>query len=248
MSLDRRAFVVTGLAALVGACQRRNQGDMVVDPDTNRMYGMRSDGPAIFTDPTLFPNRRLKMTVRNMSGDTVWDLDSTRDRLYRVFLDKGYQKSDGEDFGLKIDLNVLRSQQFDRSMLSEYGFLGTLGGGVAGGATAAAIGANAGTGAAVGMAAGASLGAIAGHFTTDSIFVVVTEATFGIRRDSTRPRRVVTFEGSPRVEEWEERGYDAFRKVHRVVFSNYGGGRNLAQKEIADDIRDRQIRSLGSFL
>ena len=78
--------------------------------------------------------------------------------------------------------------------------------------------------------------------------MVVTEATFGVRRDSTRPRRVVTFEGSPRIEEWEERGYDAFRKVQTVRIANYGGGRSVGQKEIAAEIRERQIRSLSSFL
>lgn len=248
MSMDRRAFVAAGLAALLGGCQRRNQSDMVVDPATSRMYGMRSDGVPIFTDPSLFPNRRLKLSVRNLSGDAVWDLDSTKAGLLKVFLDKGYQKSDGEDFGLKVDLNVLRSQQFDRSMLEEYSFLGGAGGSLAGGIAGSLTAAGPGTGTAVGLASGVALGALAGYFSVDSIYVVMTEATFGIRRDSTRPRRVVTFEGSPRVEEWEERGYDAFRKTQRVLVANYGGGRGVTQAEIANDIRDRQIRSLSSFL
>ncbi|CAA7613457.1 conserved hypothetical protein [Candidatus Terasakiella magnetica] len=248
MRMDRRVFVTAGLAALAAGCQRRNQGDMVVDPNTNRMYGMRSDGVPVFTDPSLFPNRRLKLSVRNMSGDAVWDLDSTRDRLYRVFLDKGYERSDGTDFGLKVDLNVVRSQQFDRSMLAEYTFLGGSGGAVAGGLGGGLSGGGPAAGAGIGLATGAALGAIAGYFSVDSIYVVLTEATFGVRRDSTRPRRVVTFEGSPRIEEWEERGYDAFRKTQRVLISNYGGGRDISQREIADDIRERQIRSLASFL
>jgi Enterobacterial TraT complement resistance protein len=248
MPMPRRAFLATATAALVAACQRTNRADMVVDSQTNRMYGMRSDGVPVFTDASLFPNRRLKLSLRNMSGDAVWDLDSTREKLYRVFLDKGYQRSDGEDFGLKVDLNVLRSQQFDNSMLTEYGFLGSAGGGLAGAAAGGLGGGSTGTGAAIGLAAGAALGAIGGYFTTDSTYVVVTEATFGVRRDSTRPRRVVTFEGSPRVEEWEERGYDAFRKTQRVMIANYGGGRTVTQKDIAEEIRDRQIRSLGSFL
>ncbi|RAU23696.1 hypothetical protein CU669_00905 [Paramagnetospirillum kuznetsovii] len=248
MSLDRRAFMVTGLAALAAGCQRENRGDMVVDSTTGRMYGMRSDSLPIFTDPSLFPNRRLKLTVRNMSGDSIWDLDSTRENLYRVFLDKGYDRSNGSDFGLKIDLAVIRSQQFDRTMLSEYAFLGGAGGAVAGGTAGGFTPTGVGGGAGIGLAAGLALGAIAGYFNTDSIYVVVTEATFGIRRDSTKPRRVVTFEGSPRVEEWEERGYDAFRKTQRVMIANYGGGRGITQAEIAQDIRERQIRSLSSFL
>lgn len=248
MSMPRRLLLTSGLAALVGACQRSNRGDMVVDSQTNRMYGMRSDGVPIFTDASLFPNRRLKLSLRNMSGDAAWDLDSTRDRLYQVFLDKGYERSDGLDFGLKVDLNILRSQQYDNSMLTEYGFLGSAGGGLGGALGGGLSGGSTGTGAIIGLASGAALGAIGGYFTTDSTYVVVTEATFGVRRDSTRPRRVVTFEGSPRVEEWEERGYDAFRKTQRVLIANYGGGRNVTQKDIADEIRDRQIRSLSSFL
>ncbi len=248
MSLDRRTFIVTSLAAMVGACQRRNQGDMVVDSATGRMYGMRSDGNPIFTDPTLFPNRRLKLSVRNMSGDSVWDLDSTRENLNKVFLDKGYEKSDGRDFGLKVDLNVLRSQQFDTSMLNEYAVLGAGGGLLAGGVAGSINGDGIAKGAAIGLASGMTLGALAGYFNVDNIYVVLTEATFGVRRDSTKPRRVVTFEGSPRIEEWEERGYDAFRTTQRVLIANYGGGRGVTQQEIAADIRERQIRSLASFL
>ena len=248
MSLDRRLFLATGLATLVAACQRGNRGDMVVDSQTGRMYGMRSDGVPVFTDASLYPNRRLKLSLRNMSGDAAWDLDATRDRLYQVFLDKGYERSDGLDFGLKVDLNVLRSQQYDASMLTDYAFLGGNAGGLGGALGGGLSGGSSATGALTGLASGAALGAIGGYFTTDNTYVVVTEATFGIRRDSTRPRRVVTFEGSPRVEEWEERGYDAFRKVQTVRIANYGGGRDMGQKEIAADIRERQIRSLGSFL
>jgi hypothetical protein len=250
MGFDRRHFLAAGLAALAGACQRANQGDMVVDAQTNRMYGMRSDGTPLFTDAALFPNRRLKLALRNMSGDPVWDLDATRERLLQAFLDKGYQRSDGEDFGLKVDLNVLRSCQYDRDMLNEFSFLGAAMGGLGGAAGGGIAGGpgGIGPGAGIGLATGAALGAIAGYYTADNIYVVVTEATFGIRRESTKPRRVVTFEGSPRVEEWEESGYGSFRKTQRVRIANYGGGRNVGQREIADEIRARQIRSLGSFL
>lgn len=249
MSIDRRLFLATGLAAALSACQRANNGDMVVDPKTDRMYGMRSDA-SLFTDSTLFPNKRLKLALRNMSGDQVWDLDATRDRLYQGYVGKGYQRSDGNDFGVKVDLNVVRSQQFDRDMMAQFGFLGSTGGSLVGagigGAAAGGTGALAGAG--IGMASGTALGTLAGYFTTDSIYVVITEAIFAIRRNASKARRVVTFDGSPRVEEWEESGYGSFHRVHRVLIANYGGGRNVTQTEIAQDIRERQIRSLISLI
>lgn len=249
MSIHRRLFLASGLAAALAACRRDNREDMVLDPKTGRMYGMRSDA-TLFTDPTMYPNRRLKLTLRNMSGDAAWDLDSTREMLYRGFTSKGYERSDGSDFGLKLDLNVIRSQQFDRSMTNEYGFLGTAGGGLAGAAAGGALdgAGGAGVGAGAGMASGAALGALAGYFSTDSIYVVITEAVFAVRRNASKPRRVVTFDGSPRVEEWEESGYGSFHRVHRVQIANYGGGRGVAQSEIAEDIRGRQIRSLISLI
>ena len=251
MTITRRLFLASGLAVALGACQRRNLDDMVVDPKTNRMYGMRSDN-TVFTDAALFPNRRLKLALRNMSGDQVWDLDDTRERLYSGYVGKGYERSDGNDFGLKVDLNVVRSQQFDRDMMTQYGFLGAAVGGLAGAGGGAATsggsvsGIGAGTG--IGMASGAALGTLAGYFTTDSIYVVITEAIFAVRRNASRPRRVVTFDGSPRVEEWEETGYGSFHRVHRVMIANYGGGRGVSQAEIAADIRERQIRSLISLI
>lgn len=250
MSWDRRLFLATGMAALVGACQRRNAGDMVVDPKTDRMYGMRSDG-SVFTDPALYPNRRLKLSLRNMSGDPAWDLETTRDQLYQGYVDKGYERSDGADFGLKIDLNVVRSQQYERDMMAQFGFLGTAGGMVAGAGAGAIIdksGGGATTGAGFGLAAGASLGTLAGYFTVDNIYVVITEAVFAVRRNATKPRRVVTFDGSPRIEEWEESSRGSFGEIHRVTIANYGGGRNATQAEMANDIRARQIRSLISLI
>ena len=251
MSIDRRLFLATGLAAALTACQRGNQGDMVVDPKTERMYGMRSDA-TFFTDAAMYPNRRLKLSLRNMSGDQVWDLDDTRERIYQGYLGKGYERSGDFDFGLKIDLNVIRSQQFDRDMMAQYGFLaasvGTLAGAAGGSATSGGSVGGIGAGAGIGMASGAALGTLAGYFTADNIYVVITEAIFAIRRNSSKPKRVVTFDGSPRVEEWEESGYGSFHKVYRMTLANYGGGRFISQNEIAADIRDRQIRSLISLI
>jgi hypothetical protein len=246
MPIDRRLFLASGMVAALSACRRQNMGDMVVDGKTNRMYGMRSD-KSLFVDPTMYPNRRLKLTLRNMSGDAAWDLDATRDKIYQGYMDKGYERSDGSDFGVKVDLNVVRSQQFDNDLMAQYGFLGgtigAIGGGIAGGMSG-----NPKLGSAAGLAAGVTLGTLAGFFTTDSIYVVITEATFAVRRNASKPRRVVTFDGSPRIEEWEESGYGSYHSVDRVFISNYGGGRNVSQLEIADDIRDRQIRSLISLI
>jgi len=249
MSIDRRLFLAGGLASALTACRRENRGDMVVDGRTNRMYGMRSD-KTLFTDPALFPNRRLKLTLRNMSGDSAWDLDATREKLYQGYIAKGFERSERNDFGLKIDLNVIRSQQFDNDLMNQYGFLGAGMGATAGGVAGAATGGASGAaiGSAGGLAVGAALGTLIGYFTTDSIYVVITEATFAVRRNATKPRRVVTFDGSPRVEDWEENGYGSFHSVDRVLISNYGGGRNVSQTEIAADIRDRQLRSLISLI
>lgn len=249
MSFDRRLFLTGSVALALTGCHKRNAGDMVVDGKTDRMYGMRSDG-SIFTDPTLYPNRRLKLSLRNMSGDAVWDLDNTREQLTRGYLDKGYERSDGVDFGLKLDLNVIRSQQYDSDVTAQFAFLGAVAGTAAGATAGAARGdlGAMGTGAAVGMAAGATLGTLASYFTADHIYVVITEATFALRRNAAKAKRVVTFDGSPRVEEWEESGYGSFVKVHRVLLANYGGGRSVSQQDIAEDIRQRQIRSLISLI
>lgn len=171
--------------------------------------------------------------------------------MYQGYTAKGYERSDGNDFGLKIDLNVIRSQQYDRDMMAQYGFLGAATGPVAGAVGGALIGGTpsaAAVGAGAGMATGVSLGTLAGYFTVDNIYVVITEAIFAIRRNATKPRRVVTFDGSPRVEEWEGSGTGSFSQVHRVTIANYGGGRNITQQEIAEDIRKRQMRSLISLV
>jgi Enterobacterial TraT complement resistance protein len=249
MSFDRRLFLASGLAAALTGCQRRNKGELVVDAKTDRMYGMRSDA-SVFVDPALYPNRRLKLTLRNMSGDPVWDLDGTREQLYQGYLAKGYERSDGNDFGVKVDLNVVRSKQFDSDMMAQFAFLGTAAGGISGGIAGSVAGGTPGglAGGGIGMAAGSTLGALVGYFTVDNIYVVITEATFAVRRDAAKPRRVVTFDGSPRIDEWEESGFGSFHKVQRVMIANYGGGRMVSQADMAEDIRQRQIRSLISLI
>ncbi|OAN66051.1 glycine zipper domain-containing protein [Magnetospirillum moscoviense] len=141
----------------------------------------------------------------------------------------------------------MRSQQFDNDLMNQYGFLGATAGAVTG-AVVGGMKGDAAFGTGAGLAVGATLGTLIGYFTTDSVYVVITEATFAVRRNASKPRRVVTFDGSPRVEEWEESGYGSFHSTDRVVIANYGGGRNVGQTEIANDIRDRQIRSLISLI
>ncbi|MGE5546598.1 MAG: hypothetical protein ACM33T_06865 [Solirubrobacterales bacterium] len=246
MGPGRRAFLATGLASLATGCTwLKSRDGMVVDHDTQRMYGLLVSGEPVFTDPTLFPNRRLKLTTRNMSGDPVYDLAEFREAVTQAVLAKGYERSDDRDFGLKLDLNVIRSQQVDHALVKELG--------IAGGALGGAYGIARQQGGFVGafpagILTGATLGAVAGRFALENTYIVTAEVKFGVLRNSLKPRRVITFDGSPRIEEWEETGFGSFRQISRAFIHSYGGAYVISQREVASEVRARLIRSLTDFV
>ena len=115
--------LVVGL--VLGACAPQQRMGMVVDPQTRLQYGSVVERN-ILIDSSQFKNRKLKLRIRNISGDPAFDLHGFRSRLEQSYSSKGYDLTTGDDFGLLVDVNVVYSGQTRSDLSQEFGFLGAL--------------------------------------------------------------------------------------------------------------------------
>ena len=235
------AALLAGIAFALAACAPGAPPGAVVDPATGLAYGSIVE-KSIVVDAAQFRNRRIRVVTRNTSGDLAFDMGGFAGQLRASYAGKGYQPTEGDDFGVRVDLNVLRSSQLTVNYSTEFAFLGAAAGGIAGRRSDLA------QGTAIGIVSGATLGAVAGTFATKDTYIVVAEVSFAILDTRTGVgQRTITFADSPRLEE-RETELRPFRQVARTQIAVYAGGRNVAQAQIAEEVRRRLARIVADII
>jgi hypothetical protein len=210
---------------------------MVDDPQTGLMWGSAIERNLII-DAAQLENRSIKLNLRNVSGDAAYDLMLFRKRLLDALRAKGYTPTDGDDFGVKFDINVLYSGHVQKNLAGEFGFLGATAGGIAG-----YRGSNESRNMAAGALAGATLGAIAGSYARDDTYITVAEVTVAVAdqyRGTTK--KTVTFSASPPLQEVRPSSIKPFEAVLQTKVAVYAGGRNITQSQITEGVRERLAR------
>lgn len=234
-------LIAAALALALSACAPGAPPGAVVDPATGLAYGSVVE-KSLVVDATQFRNRRLRVVTRNTSGDLAFDMGAFAGQLRGSYAGKGFQPTDGDDFGVRIDLNVLRSSQITSNYSTEFAFLGGAAGAIAGRRSDMA------QGTAIGLVSGAALGAVAGTFATKDTYIVIAEVSVAILDTrSGVTQRTITFADSPRLEE-RETELRPFRQLVRTHVAVYAGGRNVAQAEIADEVRRRLARIVADII
>lgn len=230
---------------LLAACAPPQRGGMVVDPATNLQFGSVVERN-IVVDAGQFPNNYLRIRLRNISGDSVFDLDQLRSLLEIAYQSKGYTITNGNDNGLLLDVNVTYSGQISSNMSSQYGFLGAAAGGLGG----TQVGRNSALGAGAGVVAGATLGAIIGSYVTDDTYIVVAQVTLGVKSPGEGDTsKTITFSSSgDTVSDTKTKGFQPFRQTIATGISVFAGGRNVRQSEVAGEVRNRFGRILSDIL
>ena len=238
------ALLAASLATtvLMAGCAPSSRLGMVEDPATGLMYGSVIEG-SLFVDPSQFRNRTIKVSSRDTSGDTAYDLGQLVGRLRSAYAAKGYQPTDGDSFGIRVDVNVEYSGQASQSLMTEFAFLGGAAGGVAG-ARADSDAAIAG-----GVVAGATLGAILGSHITDQTYVVIATISVGVTdRDAGATNKTIVFSDSARREEKKQSDFRPFGRSWSSRVAAYAGGRNVPQSAIAGEVRQRLIRIVSDVI
>jgi len=250
-----RGRILIGLLALafVAACGNDPWSPtarlgMVKDPNTGLQIGSAIE-KTLVTDAAFYPNKRIKVRVRNTSGDPAFDLKSFTDKLKAAYAQLGYQPTDDDDFGLLMDVNVTYSGQIQTNLTAEYGFLGAAGGAVAGARLDKSGAGGLASGTALGAVSGATLGSIIGSFITDDTYIIITSTTFGVREKAYgKTGKTITFSRSTTKKDEDDDFYDGFRRTINNRFAVYAGGRNTPQSEIAGMVRERMIRIIGDAI
>lgn len=243
-----RRFLTTALIALilsscVGAPTTRM--GMIKDPDTGLMIGSRVENSFI-TDASFHKNSKIKVRIRNTSGDTAFNLNTFQSTLENAYANAGYEPTSEDDFGILVDVNVRYSGQIQTNLEAEYGFLGAAAGGITG------YRSNATAGTAIGTVAGATLGSIAGSFATDDTYIIITNVTYAIIKDtrSKKPAKTVTFNRSKSIYN-EDKKKEKKRGMKKTITSGvavYAGGRNTPQSVITEQVRERIARIVSNII
>lgn len=225
------------LSACIGSPTTRI--GMVENKETGIMIGSRVE-KSIITDPSLHKNNKIKVRIRNTSGDVAFDLYSFREKLERAYATAGYTAVSGNDFGILVDVNVRYSGQIQTNLATEYAFLGGAAGGIVG------YRSNTTAGTAIGAVSGATLGNIIGSYVTDDTYIIITDVTYAsIRERKSKEGKSITFSRSPipyKDEDEEKRPNRSLRKTISTGVAVFAGGQNISQAEISDQVRDRIIR------
>ena len=239
------------VAVLLSACgnigQPTTHMGMVKDPKTGLMFGSVIE-KSLMTDASFYNNNRLKVRVRNTSGDPAFGLRQFTDQLRNAYASTGYEPTQSSDFGLLIDVNVMYSGQAQSNLSSEYGFIGAAAGGIAGYRSSASAGT------AIGAAAGATLGSVIGSFITDDTYIIVARISFGVVKKSVKSKKRITFSRSKKLKNIDDPNEDdkvikrGFKKTYTTQVAVFAGGRNVTQDQIAQQVRKRMIRIFSDFI
>jgi hypothetical protein len=115
------------VAFLLAGCAPPTRLGMVKDPQTGLMFGSQIERNFV-TDATFYKNRKIKVRIRNTSGDTAFVLRQFSKNLRAAYAANGYEPTADDDFGLLVDVNVRYSGQVQTNLAAEFAFLGGVAG------------------------------------------------------------------------------------------------------------------------
>ena len=234
-------LLVAGLAG----CSSPARYGMVADRSSGVQIGSAVERN-IFVDATQFKNRTVKLTIRNASGDQAYQVGGIASEINAALTQKGYSPTNSDQFGLRFDVNVLYSGQVQSNLASTYAFLGGAAGGIAGYRSSS----QAAT--ASGMLVGATLGSIIGSNVTDDTYILIAEVSIGVNNSSASDggdTKSITFGSSPKLQlEPSASNFVPFREELRSKVAVFAGGRNIDQRQVADQVRQRLSAVVSNIL
>ena len=223
---------LTSLA--IGSCAPQSRMGMVVDQRTGKQIGSVVERSFV-VDATQFRDPRLKLRIRNTSGDPLFNLGGMSSFIERSYQRKGYQEESGGEYGLLVDVNVVYSGQVSRNLMREFSFLGGTAAGLAAyGATRGGIET------AAGVLAGATLGSIVGRYQRQETYIVVAEVSLAVidKKRGSKEAKIV-FGKTQDKKDTKSSEFRGFRDRASTKISVFAGGRNVDQGSIAQSVRDR---------
>ncbi len=225
---------------LAVACAPPSRMGMIVNRSTGLQFGSTIERN-IVVDPAQFQNRRIKLRIRNTSGQTDFEIKRFQQKLLSAFAATGYDVDPADNFGILVDVNVMYAGQASKNRSSEFAFLGAAAGGLGVGsgnlATAGAI------------IGGATLGTILGSYVTEDTYMVVSEVTIGVvdqRRGKTE--ETLVFGASKRKIKTQKSEFTGFARRVRTKIAVYAGGTSISPSRIASEVNQRLISIISDVI
>lgn len=237
------------LASCFASQQQKNPYLLVEDKKTGYSYGAMKSGEFI-ADPAMFRNSKLKLRIRNTTGDPSLDIYDFRKQLTESYGAVGYEVTDEDDFGILLDINVRYFGQATEMLPSEFTFLGSATGGLVGGMVGAKSGnpQDAMTGVAGGIIVGSALSEIIRNYATNETFIIISSITLGtVMPEHVEDEKTISFVTGRKIRE-KKTNFKGFRSKSSVGLAVYAGGRMAGKGDIIDEVRDRHLRILKDII
>jgi hypothetical protein len=204
----------------------------------------------LFVDSSQFGNRRVKVRLRNSSGDPGVDMARIRGDVESGLRAAGFQIAE-EDFGIVVDANLyfMNSVALGRQRASNE--LGVLLGGVAGYELAkGAGGIGAGSGAVLGAIAGATLQDVLRSHSDYNSYLAVCDVNIGVVRQQSTRRDSFVIGGNrfERDREQPDPTFEAFAQRETVKVYVYAGDRRERRDQVMWAIQERLARVVSNMI
>lgn len=235
-----KSLAAVPILLMLMACAPQSRLGMIINRDTGIQYGSTIERN-IVVDPSLFQNRRIKLRIRNTSGQRNFGIKGFRQQLLSAFSNTGYDVKTSDDFGILVDVNVMYAGQASRNLSKEFAFLsGAAGGLVVGSGNLATAGA---------IIGGATLGAIQGSHVTEDTYIIVSEVTIGVV-DQTRGKKDTTlvFGARKRKIKVREREFKGFARRARTKIAVYAGGRSISIHRVSSEVNQRLVHIISDVI
>lgn len=247
-SLARLALVASLFMVVVSCTASKSRLGMVQTGD-GLMFGSAMDSQFI-VDSSLFVNNKIKLRIRNTSGDPSFNLHQFKAQLEESYRSLGYEPTVGDDFGILMDINVKYSGQIQENMSDEFQFAGGAAGGVAGAyhPTTKGKGAEALAGGAAGVVIGATIGHVLGSYVTDDTYIILSDITLAtLSPRESNDGTTIIFGKDDKIKR-KKNNFRGYRQRETANLAVYAGGRNVSQDEIVDGVRQRLLRILSDVI
>lgn len=228
---------------LLPACQSKQRMGMVRDQKTGLLYGSMTSSNLV-VDPSQFDAPRLKLTIRNTSGDPAVNLKALRKTLEDSYQDKGYKIVRKGKYNVHLDINLRYSGQISQDIAQEVTYFGAGSGAYAG----ARIGQNTDA-LLMGAASGAAIGSIVGQYATQDTYIMIADVVLGLVDKHARKHQYIIEFGDTQIKRYEEdSGFTAYKASERSQIAVYAGGDCTAQSKIVNGVTLRFKRILQDII
>lgn len=248
-------LIIFGLIACllaISACTSShgpNPYQLVEDEKTGYAYGATKSGEFI-ADPAMFRNNKLKLRIRNTTGDPALDIYAFRQKLEQAYSNLGYEITDGRDFGILLDVNVKYFGQITDTLSQEYTFLTSAAGATVGSIGGLQSGDSADTiiGVSAGSIMGAAVGEILRNFITEETFIIISSITLAtVMPEHIGDESVIQFTTGKKIKQ-KKTNFKGFRSRDSINLAVYAGGTMAEKGDIIDEVRERHLRILKDII